>query len=209
MSRVVSFLAAPRRLGRSLAERVCEHQRSEQTSPRGALKVRENLAVRQLAASQIKNHLRVSRGESRLFNLNGPARLLRLFLWLINSAINPRYAGTVAGGTAYTEVGSRMKGFLRLAGIASLVASMALSGCVVIESSSIGGRQATGQATTASTNGYGILRLSAPVGLTTGANSQLATGCPSGKFTNPQTELSMRDFIIVQYYTVTADAVCQ
>lgn len=102
-----------------------------------------------------------------------------------------------------------MKGFLRLAGIASLVASMALSGCVVIESSSIGERQATGQATTASTNGYGILRLSAPVGLTTGANSQLATGCPSGKFTNPQTELSMRDFIIIQYYTVTADAVCQ
>jgi hypothetical protein len=56
---------------------------------------------------------------------------------------------------------------------------------------------------------YGILRLTAPVGLTTGANSQLAAGCPSGKFTNPQTELSMRDFIIVQYYTVTTSAVCE
>jgi hypothetical protein len=102
-----------------------------------------------------------------------------------------------------------MKGFLRLVGIASLAASMALSGCIVIESSSIGGRRATGQATTASTNGYGVLRLTAPMGLTTGANSQLTTGCPSGKFTNSQTELSMRDFIIVQYYTVTADAVCE
>jgi hypothetical protein len=101
-----------------------------------------------------------------------------------------------------------MKGFLKLAGIASLIASMALSGCVVLESSSIGERRATGQGTTASTDGYGILRLTVPVGLTTGANSQLATGCPSGKFTNPQTELTMRDFIIVQYYTVTADAVC-
>jgi len=55
----------------------------------------------------------------------------------------------------------------------------------------------------------GILRLTVPVGLTTGANSQLAGNCPSGKFTNPQTELTMRDFIIVQYYTVTEDAVCE
>jgi hypothetical protein len=47
------------------------------------------------------------------------------------------------------------------------------------------------------------------LGLTSGANSQLAGSCPSGKFTNPQTELAMRDFIIVQYYPVTANAVCE
>ena len=102
-----------------------------------------------------------------------------------------------------------MKGFLKFAGTAAIAASMTLSGCVMIESSSIGERRATGQGATAKAAGYGILRLTAPVGLTTGANSQLAGSCPSGKFTNPQTELSLRDFIIVQYYTVTADAVCE
>ena len=102
-----------------------------------------------------------------------------------------------------------MKGFIKLAGMAALVASMTLNGCVMIESSSIGERRATGQGATGTAAGYGILRLTAPVGLTTGANSQLAAGCPSGKFTNPQTELSMRDFIIVQYYTVKTDAVCE
>jgi len=102
-----------------------------------------------------------------------------------------------------------MKGFLRLAGIASLVASMALSGCVVIESSSIGERGATGQSTSATSDGYGILRLTTPIGLTTSANSQFAANFPIGKFSDPQTELAMRDFIVVQYYTVTADAVCQ
>jgi len=102
-----------------------------------------------------------------------------------------------------------MKGFIKLAGMAALLASMTLNGCVMIESSSIGERRATGQGATATADGYGILRLTAPVGLTTGANSQLAGSCPSGKFTNPQTELTMRDFIIVQYYTVKADAVCE
>jgi hypothetical protein len=107
------------------------------------------------------------------------------------------------------EIAERMKGFLKMAGMASLVASMALSGCVMIESSSIGERRASGQGATVMTDGYGILRLTVPAGLTTGANSKLAESCPSGKFTNPQTELAMRDFIIVQYYTLTADAVCQ
>src|SRR6266851_3073829 len=102
-----------------------------------------------------------------------------------------------------------MKGFLKLAGMAALVAAMGLNGCVMIESSSIGERRATGQGATATNSGYGILRLTAPLGLTSGANSQLAGSCPSGKFTNPQTELAMRDFIIVQYYTVTANAVCE
>jgi hypothetical protein len=32
---------------------------------------------------------------------------------------------------------------------------------------------------------------------------------PEWEIYYPQTELSMRDFIIVQYYTVTADAVCE
>lgn len=103
-----------------------------------------------------------------------------------------------------------MNKLVRLAGTIALVASMALSGCVVIESSAISERGATGAAVTATSDGWGWLMLTAPDGLTTAANSKLAASCPSGKFTNPQTELEMRNFfVIAQYYTVTADAVCQ
>ena len=57
---------------------------------------------------------------------------------------------------------------------------------------------------------YGILHLSAPGNLTSNANAALASQCQSGMITDVQTELSMRDwFAIVQYYTVTAAAVCK
>jgi hypothetical protein len=87
---------------------------------------------------------------------------------------------------------------------------MALSGCIMIESSAIGERGATGAGVTGTSEGWGFLRLTVPDGMTTAANAKLAASCPSGKFTNPQTELQMRDFFfIAQYYTVTADGVCQ
>ncbi|MGH7934613.1 MAG: hypothetical protein ACREQN_15830 [Candidatus Binataceae bacterium] len=102
-----------------------------------------------------------------------------------------------------------MKGLFNMFGLAMVAASIMLSGCVFIESSNIGGRSATGQAVSASSDGWGILRLTTPQGMTGSVNSQLASACPSGKFTNPQTELSMRDFIIAQLYTVSSNAVCE
>jgi hypothetical protein len=103
-----------------------------------------------------------------------------------------------------------MSKLLKLAGTFALVMSMALSGCVMISSSSIGERGATGAGVTAESDGWGWLMLMTPEGLTTAANAKLAASCPSGKFTNPQTELAVRNFLgIAQYYMVTADAVCQ
>jgi hypothetical protein len=51
--------------------------------------------------------------------------------------------------------------------------------------------------------------LTAPQGLTGVANQQLASACPGGKFTDVQTELSIRDFILAQMYQVNAVAICQ
>src|SRR5437899_1371040 len=101
-----------------------------------------------------------------------------------------------------------MKGFMRGIGMIGVAASMALSGCVVIESSSISSRSSTGTPVSASADGWGFLRLITPPGLTGSVNTQLAGGCPSGKFTDAQTELQMRDFILAQLYTVTSTAAC-
>jgi hypothetical protein len=93
--------------------------------------------------------------------------------------------------------------------LSMLAMCLTTSGCVVIESSAISDRTATGQVVNASVSDFGILRLTVPQNLTGAANSQLVTACPSGKLSNVQTELSMRDFLIVQLYRITADATCQ
>jgi hypothetical protein len=50
----------------------------------------------------------------------------------------------------------------------------------------------------------------APSDLTSSANAALVKQCQSGMLSNVQTELSVRDwFLIVQYYTVDATAVCK
>jgi len=90
-----------------------------------------------------------------------------------------------------------------------LLACYLVQGCVFIRSSSITGSAGTGTAVNASASDMGFLELVAPTGLTHSANQQLATQCPGGKFGNVQSELSMRDFLLVQLYTVSADAVCQ
>jgi hypothetical protein len=85
-----------------------------------------------------------------------------------------------------------------------------LSACVFVQSSSISA--ATGRGTPVSTqySDYGILRLTVPEGLTTGANAALVSQCQSGMISDVQTELSMRDWLgIVQYYTVTATGDCR
>jgi hypothetical protein len=100
-----------------------------------------------------------------------------------------------------------LPGFLGLA----LLAPVALSGCIMISSSSISDstRSTAGNTATAAATDWGILHLIAPQGLTGVANQQLASACPGGKFTDVQTELSMRDFILAQMYMVNAVAVCQ
>jgi hypothetical protein len=84
-----------------------------------------------------------------------------------------------------------------------------LSGCVWLRSSAIADRAGSGgQTVRVSTGDYGILHLTTPDGITEAANSQLVSQC-QGKLTNAQTELAMREWILIQWYTVNATAVCQ
>ena len=99
----------------------------------------------------------------------------------------------------------------RVLTLAVLAACLALSGCIEVLSSSISEstRTQAGNTATATATDWGILRLSAPQGLTGIANQQLASACSTGKFTDVQTELSVRDFILAQMYSVNAVAICQ
>ena len=99
----------------------------------------------------------------------------------------------------------------RYLALAVLAPSLALSGCIMIASSSISesNRSQAGNTATASATDWGFLRLVAPQGLTGVANQQLASACAGGKFTDVQTELTLRDFILAQMYTVSAVATCQ
>ena len=83
-----------------------------------------------------------------------------------------------------------------------------LSGCVALRSSAISDRSGGGQSATAEADDYGILHLTSPDNLTETASSQLLSKCP-GKLTNVQTELTMREWILIQWYVVSATAVCQ
>jgi hypothetical protein len=86
--------------------------------------------------------------------------------------------------------------------------SLMLSGCVWLRSSAISDRAGSGQTVRVSTGDYGILHLTTPDGITEAANSQLVSQC-QGKLTNAQTQLYMREWILIQWYTVDAVAVCQ
>ncbi len=87
---------------------------------------------------------------------------------------------------------------------------LSLSACVLVDSSAISEGTGSGSAVNAEYSDYGILHLSAPSNLTSDANAALAKTCQSGMLSNVQTELSMRDWLlIVQNYTVTTTAVCK
>lgn len=88
--------------------------------------------------------------------------------------------------------------------------SISLSACVIIRSSTIGQTTGAGSPVSAVDSDYGILRLTKPQGFTSQANADLVKQCQSGLLTDVQTQLSMRDwFLIVQYYTVVANAICK
>ncbi len=89
-------------------------------------------------------------------------------------------------------------------------ACLSLSACVMINSSSISESASGGTPVNAEYSDYGILHLTAPSSLTSGANTALASKCQSGVLSDVQTELSMREwFFIVQYYTVSATGSCK
>jgi hypothetical protein len=91
-----------------------------------------------------------------------------------------------------------------------LTLGVLLSACVVIHSGTISESAGGGTAVNAEYSDYGLLHLTAPASLTSNANAALASQCQSGRISDVQTELSMRDwFLIVQYYTVTTTAVCR
>jgi hypothetical protein len=88
-------------------------------------------------------------------------------------------------------------------------ASLAASGCIFIHSSSISDSLGRGSAVSAQAADVGYLRIIPPHDLTKTAASQLANQCQSGKLSDVQTELSVRDvFFIVQMYNVDASGVC-
>lgn len=81
-------------------------------------------------------------------------------------------------------------------------------GCVVIESSAISDRAGAGNPISASASDLGYLRLAAPQGLSQTALANLLGNCATGKVSGVTTELSVRDFLIVQSYTVTVSGTC-
>jgi len=111
-----------------------------------------------------------------------------------------------SNGTSITKMPTSLLHMLAL----GFFLSISLSACVFIHSSTIGDSTGRGSAVNASRSDYGILRLSKPQGLISETNADLAKQCQSGLLTDVQTQLSMRDwFLILQYYTVMANAICK
>src|SRR5579863_7488420 len=90
------------------------------------------------------------------------------------------------------------------------VAALSLGGCITIGSSSISSKHGgTGRPISADFSDMGILRLTVPANFTRSANDALVGQCQSGKVTDVQTELQMRDFFIVQMYDDYVSGVCE
>ena len=89
-----------------------------------------------------------------------------------------------------------------------LAICMSAAGCVFIRSSAISDRTATGAPLSGSVSDYGYVELIAPPGLTQAALANLLSNCATGKVTGVTTELQVRDFFVVQYYTVSASGSC-
>ena len=91
-----------------------------------------------------------------------------------------------------------------------LAACLGFSGCIALQSSSISDRSGSGSGQTVSlfSSDYGILHLTEPEGLTEATNSKLVGQCQAGRVTSVVTELSMREWIMIQWYTVSASGTC-
>jgi hypothetical protein len=91
---------------------------------------------------------------------------------------------------------------------ASLLCGVQLSGCVFMQSSAISDRAGAGNPITADASDLGYLHLYAPQGLTQAALANLLSNCATGKVSGVTTELSMRDFFVVQSYNVSVSGTC-
>ncbi len=91
----------------------------------------------------------------------------------------------------------------------AVVAALSISGCVFMRSSSISDSAGKGTAISADASDLGYVWLVGPGDVTRMAADQLISQCTSGNVTNVQTELTVRDFLlIVQRYEASASGVC-
>ena len=81
-------------------------------------------------------------------------------------------------------------------------------GCVFVQSSAIADRAGAGNPIIANASDLGYLHLVAPQGLTQTALSNLLSNCATGKVSGVTTELTVRDFFIVQSYNVAVSGTC-
>jgi hypothetical protein len=95
--------------------------------------------------------------------------------------------------------------------VAALALCLSASACVMLNSASIsessGG--ASGTAVTTEYSDYGILHLTRPETLTANANTALMSKCQTGMVSGVSTELSTREWFLIQYYTVNAAGTCK
>jgi hypothetical protein len=89
-----------------------------------------------------------------------------------------------------------------------LAICISASGCVFIRSSAISDRTSAGAPLSGSASDYGYVYLIVPSGLTQAAFANLLGSCATGKVTGVASELIVRDFFIVQYYTVAVTGSC-
>jgi outer membrane protein OmpA-like peptidoglycan-associated protein len=101
------------------------------------------------------------------------------------------------------------KGLAWLFRILAVGACLPLSACILIHASAISQSSGSGSPVSTEHSDYGILHLTAPADLTSASNADLVKQCQSGLLSDVQTQLSMREWFLVQYYTLAATAVCQ
>jgi hypothetical protein len=94
--------------------------------------------------------------------------------------------------------------------LAPIAASaLMLSGCIFMQSSSISDSAGKGSPISTQASDMGYIMLVPPGNVTQMAADQLVNQCASGKVTNVQTELTVRNYLsIVQQYEASANGVC-
>jgi hypothetical protein len=98
---------------------------------------------------------------------------------------------------------------LNLILVAAMLAACAEAyGCVFVQSSAVSDRAGAGNPISANASDLGYLHLVAPQGLTQTALANLLSNCATGKVSGVTTELSVRDFFIVQSYNVSVSGTC-